>query len=69
MVNNGIFSIIIILLVYIHKEYKLGRLQPHAQRRLMLGGAGDRGLGVEDDPTKAQLTVQEEVELLVHQEP
>ncbi len=37
-------------------------------QRLMLGG-GDRGLGVEDDPTKGQLTVQEEVELLVHQEP
>ncbi len=37
-------------------------------QRLMLGG-GDRGMGVDDDPTKGQLTVQEEVELLVHQEP
>ena len=47
---------------------RCGCLQPDAQRRLMLGGAGDRGLGVEDDHTKGQLIVQEKVELLVHQE-
>ena len=35
---------------------------------LMLGG-GDGGITLDDDHTKEQLSVQEEVELLVHQEP
>ena len=36
---------------------------------VMLGGGDSDGMGVEDDPSKSQLTVQEEVELLVQQEP
>lgn len=36
---------------------------------VMLGGGDSDGMGVEDDPGKTQLTVQEEVELLVQQEP